>query len=102
MAARSRHHNPFYFLLLVAGIAFLLTSVAYGFMAFQELHFAEAFAARHATHPLVAWLRSYGNHALVVELVALALCTVAAMGTDHYWEERRNRSQDASGVDANP
>ena len=88
MAGKTHAHNPFYVLLLLAGAGFLITAVAYGFMAFQQLHLARAFAAQQASHPLVIWLREYGNEALLIELTVLIVCTIAAMATDGFWEAR--------------
>jgi hypothetical protein len=82
--------NPFYALLLVAGITFALTATAYGVMAFREARPAHPEAALEEEHPLMLWLRHHGNAALLTELAVLALVTFAAIGTDDYWQ-RRNR-----------
>jgi hypothetical protein len=89
--------NPFYSLLLVAGIAFALTATAYGVMAFRERNaYAPLSAASTTTatveHPLLTWMSRYGETALTAELAILAVCTFAAIGTDDYWQ-RRTRDQ---------
>jgi hypothetical protein len=82
--------NPFYSLLLVAGIAFALTATAYGVMAFREARpaAAEALQATTVEHPLMNWMSRHGESALVIELVALAIFTFGAIGTDDYWQRR--------------
>lgn len=78
--------NPFFVLLIPAGLAFVVTAFAYGFMAFQAVNAVRAEAGRHAGHPLFQWLRAHGDRALLVELAVLAVLTLAAMGTDRWWD----------------
>jgi hypothetical protein len=92
--------NPFYALLLVAGIAFAVTATAYGVMAFREARPAAADALQATTsaeHPLMNWMSRHGEAALTIELVALAVFTFGAIGTDDYWQ-RRDRRGTGSGV----
>jgi hypothetical protein len=87
--------NPFYGLLLAAGIVFALTAVCYGVMAFHDarpLVAQDAPAQAQADHPLLAWMRERGEAALLVELAFLAVFTFGAIGTDDYWQ-RRARSK---------
>jgi hypothetical protein len=79
--------NPFYLLLVVAGLAFVVTAFAYGFMAFQQVNAIRAEAGRNADHPLFQWLRANGDRALIIELAALGVLTVAAIGTDRLWDD---------------
>ena len=62
--------NPFYSLLLIAGIAFAITATAYGVMAFREREAGglPAPSAAHGTaeHPLMMWLNQHGETGLVV------------------------------------
>jgi hypothetical protein len=85
--------NPFYSLLLVAGIAFALTATAYGVMAFRERNAyaplsTESAVAANVEHPLLTWMSQYGETALMAELAILAVCTFAAIGTDDYWQQK--------------
>jgi hypothetical protein len=85
--------NPFYVLLIVAGLSFAVTTTAYVVMAFREAHAHAAPEARQAVaasdeHPLMLWMRHHGNTALLTELGLLAICTFAAIGTDSYWQRR--------------
>jgi hypothetical protein len=94
--------NPFYVLLLLAGLSFAMTATAYVVMAFREAHARDELVSGAATtlverdeHPLMQWMRRYGNTALLTELGLLAICTFAAIGTDSYWQRQADlrRSQ---------
>ncbi len=98
--------NPFYGLLLAAGILFALTAVCYGVMAFHDARPAAAgavgpVAAAPADHPLLAWMRRHGEVALLVELAFLAVFTFAAIGTDDYWQRRKAASKEQDRETAN-
>jgi putative exporter of polyketide antibiotics len=88
--------NPFYSLLLAAGIAFALTATAYVVMSFRDVQAARVHLAQerepsdipHADHPLMLWMREHGEATLLTELGLLALCTFGAIGTDDYWQRR--------------
>ena len=85
--------NPFYVLLILAGLSFALTATAYVVMAFREAHVHEGPATASSVvasdeHPLMQWMRRHGNAALLTELGLLAICTFAAIGTDRYWQRR--------------
>jgi hypothetical protein len=90
--------NPFYGLLLAAGIVFALTAICYGVMAFREarpLAAKDAPAAEAAEeHPLIEWMSQHGETALMAELAFLAVFTFAAIGTDDYWQQRGERQAD--------
>jgi hypothetical protein len=88
--------NPFYGLLLVAGVLFVVTATAYGVMYVQEIHGA----ASVGEHPLMIWLEQHGNAALLAELALLAVGTFGAIGTDEYWQRRaRQREKEASALE---
>ena len=97
MKRSQKFANPFYALLLVAGISFALTATAYGVMAFRDrnAHSAVAVdtAANSADHPLMKWMNRHGETALMCELVFLAICTFGAIGTDDYWQRRAAATQ---------
>ncbi len=78
--------NPFYVLLIPAGLVFAVTAFAYGYMAFQAVNAIRAEAGAHAGHPLFQWLRAHGDAALLIELALLAVLTVAAIATDKIWD----------------
>lgn len=78
--------NPFYLLLVPAGLVFVVTAFAYGIMAFRAVNAVRAQAGLHADHPLNQWLRAHGDAALLIELAVLAFLTVAAIATDRMWD----------------
>jgi hypothetical protein len=86
--------NPFYVLLVIAGLVFAITATAYGVMAFRDARprdnaaLASEMPAQNAEHPLMEWMRHHGEVALLSELGALAFCTFAAIGTDSFWQRR--------------
>jgi hypothetical protein len=87
--------NPFYGLLLIAGLAFAITATAYGVMAFRGREIRPAAAqASVGEHPLMAWMSQYGDATLMLELGALAACTFAAIATDDYWQRRNRKSME--------
>jgi hypothetical protein len=85
-----RHRNPFYVLLVPVGVAFVVTAAAYYVMAFQSVSPVRG-AGGNQAHPMFKWLRAHGDEAMLVELAALAVLTIAAIATDHIW----GRSADA-------
>lgn len=78
--------NPFYLLLIPAGLVFVVTAFAYGIMAFRAVNAVRAQAGIHADHPLNQWLRAHGDAALLIELAVLAFLTIAAIATDRMWD----------------
>lgn len=86
--------NPFYLLLVPAGLVFVVTAFAYGFMAFRAVNAVRAQAGLHAAHPLNQWLRAHGDAALLIELAVLAFLTVAAIATDHMWDRGAQERDD--------
>jgi hypothetical protein len=82
--------NPFYALLVPAGLVFVVTAFAYGYMAFQAVNAVRAEAGRHAAHPLFQWMRSNGDMAMLIELAVLAVLTIGAISTDRYWDRSRS------------
>jgi len=83
MAARNRR-NPFYILLIPAGLAFVVTAFAYGIMSFQAANSVGLDAAKYAQHELYQWLRRHGDAAIVSELLVLAVFTVGAIAVDSW------------------
>ena len=78
--------NPFYVLLVIVSVIFLITVCMYGVMVFQ-FNSAAAVASR-VDHPLIQFVRRYGDLALGTELALLGGLTLAAMGTDRFWTRR--------------
>lgn len=91
MGRRRRIVNPFFILLGVVGAVFAVSAFVYGVMAIRLTHFAGSWAESTSNHALLSFFRENGKAVLVVELVLLALCTVAAIWTDDYWGRRARR-----------
>jgi hypothetical protein len=85
-------HNPFYVLLAIVGVVFVFTAVAYGIMAFQMMDLPAAGEPDHRGHALTTWMRKHGDLAMLLQVVVIALLTVAAIGTDSYWQRRAERA----------
>jgi hypothetical protein len=89
-------------LLVITGLAFVMTAMVYVVMACRDANTRDRPAAEVAAalaaaddHPLMQWMQRNGNAALVTELGLLAVCTFAAIGTDNFWQRRAelHRSQ---------
>src|SRR5262245_5541617 len=87
MTGKSEPHNPFYLLLLIAGLAFVVTALAYAVVPVLEQKALEA----GEPPPPSAWrdaLRRDGWKWLLAELAAVALLSLASM-----WLDRRRSLQ---------
>jgi hypothetical protein len=103
-ALSRKRRNPFYWLLVAAGVAFSVTACAYSVMAVRQLHAADATTLGLDAHlanseagsgngissggRLMEFLRSHGDRLLIGELAVLGLATCAAIGSDSYWSGR--------------
>lgn len=87
MARTKEGTNPFYILLVIAGVAFTITACAYGVMVFKAVHPGPA-TGKAGGENLLTFMNDYGIWLLGGELLALALTTVGAMATDSYWIRR--------------
>lgn len=101
MRRSNKFSNPFYVLLVIAGITFALTAFAYGILATRSNAGFRAPAQTSTIspeHALMKWMREYGNAALLTELAVLALCTVGAIGTDEYWQRRARAEKRSANI----
>lgn len=88
--------NPFYVLLVIAGMSFAITATAYVVLAFREsrpVATADSAGIAIQEHPLMVWMSRHGNATLLAELGFLAVFTFAAIGTDSYWQRRAHLEQ---------
>ncbi len=69
MAKAREPVNPFYVLLVLLGIVFLVTACAYSVMAYRAL--SPALARQNDGHPLTEFLDKHGMVLLAIELVLL-------------------------------
>lgn len=85
--------NPFYGLLVVAGVAFGITALAYGvMMTVAQNDPVRARQAIESGRGLVALMDRHGLSLLMIELAVLAAATVLAITTDGYWQRRSHRA----------
>jgi hypothetical protein len=84
MAKQSRK-NPFYVVLVLVGVAFLLTAFLYGLLAFRE---ARGYPTAESGAGLLAAMDRYGVWLLVGELALLIISSIAAMATDSFWTRK--------------
>ena len=83
--------NPFYVLLVLVGVAFVITAFAFWLMASSAVHPRLPAADLPTDHPLWRLLEQHGDRLMLWELVALAVLTFAAIGIDGYWARRRKQ-----------
>jgi hypothetical protein len=91
--------NPFYALLVIAGVAFVITACAYGVMAFRQAR-PDSQPIAETDTSLLGILDRHGTLILGGQIVLLAVLTMGAMGTDDYWEKRAQRKSQGSETDA--
>ena len=91
MAKAKEPFNPFYVLVAIVGVTFLITAFAYGTMAWRATQPVRQAAREHPAgreqHPLLVFLDRHGIELMTWELIALGGATAAAMGLD----QRRSR-----------
>lgn len=98
VAKRSGPINPFYIVLVVAGMVFAITACAYGVMTFLAMQ-----SSYGENKPaLLDFLEEHGAGLLSIELAVLAVATFAAMGTDSYWDRRAERKAAAESSTPSP
>jgi hypothetical protein len=93
VAKRSEPFNPFYVLVIVLGIAFAVTTFAYGTMAYRAT--APAVAQIDQGPGLMRLVDRYGVQTLGVELGLLGGATFGAMWLDRL-RARRSESEESS------
>ena len=82
--------NPFYVILTIVGVLFVLTASAYGVMTVTQI---EPGDPTGQAHPLINFMDDHGITALMAELGVMALATFAAIGTDGYWTRESSREK---------
>ena len=97
MSKQAKGFNPFYPVLVLVGILFTLTACSYFVMAMRaDKDPATALREIESGQGFVAMMDRYGVTMMAVELAVLAVATVAAMGTDEYWQRRGKSLPNAS------
>jgi hypothetical protein len=86
--ARKKPLNPFFAALLPIGVVFALTACAFVVMMMQRNDPRQPEASG-----LVALMSRHGIAIISAELAALAVLTVAAIGSDDFWVRRFEAAQ---------
>ena len=86
-----QRRNPFYAILGVVGVVFVITASSYCLSVLRGLR-PESRSA--APHPLERWIDRHGTTALTVELVLLAIATVGSIAVDEIGNRDVRRSLD--------
>ena len=76
-------------LLVLVGVAFVISACAYGVMAYGAVWGVERDGG--SGRGLMRFMDEHGAVLLGVELLLLGLCTVGAIGTDEFWQRRAAR-----------
>ena len=96
MARQKEPFNPFYILLVIVGIAFVLTACCYGVMAFKQRDPYQLSADARSGQALIELVDEHGAKLLLVELLILTVATVGAISTDQYWSKRAAGRKDSA------
>jgi hypothetical protein len=99
MASKSKPTNPFYIVLLIAGVIFVVTACSYLVMTIKGRDASLGAQEDPSSKRFVEIVDRYGFVALMVELGVLAGATFAAIATDEYWTRRAEREAQQSEGD---
>ncbi|HRX79329.1 MAG: hypothetical protein H6821_14615 [Planctomycetaceae bacterium] len=88
MASPTKPTNPFYFVLLIAGVFFVVTACSYLVMTVNARDTSLGGQDAASSKRFVEIVDRYGFAALMIELGVLAGATFAAIATDEYWTRR--------------
>ncbi len=94
MPSRTKRTNPFYAILIVAGVAFAVTACAYFVLMLNQLEPSRS--SRSVTqHGLLGLMDQHGAEIMAVELVVLAVSTLGAISTERFWNpiEKSSKSE---------
>jgi len=76
--------NPFYVILTVVGVVFVITACVYGVVGLRDLgpQPSQATEDPRGPHPLIALMNAHGIKILGVEIAVLAVATIGAIWLD--------------------
>jgi type IV secretory pathway VirB2 component (pilin) len=90
---RKESINPFYFLSVVAGVAFTVTACAFGLLILRTNRGLYSPDADPSEQPLMNLLDQHGLAILGAEVALLAVVTIAAIALDHFRGKRQLEPQ---------
>ena len=88
---KKKRTNPFYFLLVVTGVAFCFTAFSFGILTLKEMRSSRDLGVTKTVErtesekSFMEFVDRYGMKLMAWELGILAFATIAAMKTDEYW-----------------
>jgi hypothetical protein len=91
--------NPFYTLLMVASLLFVVTTLGYLVGPFVEQRAIEGVGERSA---LVSWLDRKGVLALAIEFGAMCVLALLAVATDRHFTARKGATDPSRGLQDRP
>ena len=102
MAKAQAPVNPFYVLVAVFGVVFVITACAYGTMAYRAI--APAVDAQARGQGLMGFLDRYGMQLLGIELAVLGAASLGAMWLDQVRSRREaaTTGRQAAATEADP
>ena len=93
--------NPFYVLVIMLGVVFLVTACGYGTMTYRAI--APGAPRDGGPHPLMAFLDRYGMELMGGELALLAGATFGAIWLDRFRFQRdQQKPKNDAETDAGP
>ena len=100
MAAQSEPRNPFYLLLLLVGLVFIVTVLAYAVVPVMEQKAMDA-GAMPPPSPFRQALKQDGGKWVLAEVAALVVLGLASMGLDR-WRRWRAEGQNLDATKLEP
>ena len=88
MTDEKKGTNPFYAIVVVAGIVFTITGCAYGLLMVRSMNPSAPGAEQESG--LLAFLDQHGFKVLLIELGVLGVASFAAMATDDFWSRKKS------------
>jgi len=99
--ARIKAVNPFYVVLIVVSVLFVITVCGYTLLTFSTIKSA-AEKQEPPEHGLLTFMDRHGVSLMLAEVAVLAVATVGAISTDQYWAKRAfRRAEEEAGQNQN-
>ncbi|MGY8770723.1 MAG: hypothetical protein ACKVH8_20120, partial [Pirellulales bacterium] len=102
MTYQPKYFNPFFALLLVVGVAFVVSSCAYGVMTIKFMNPGGPVEQAQVQISFLEFLNRHGFTVLMIELALLTVCTVGAIITDDFWKDRSERKLKSRPPEVDP
>jgi hypothetical protein len=99
MAATKEPRNPFYLMLLIVGMGFIITVLAYALVPWLE-DAAERAGTKPPPSPFRDALKNQGWIWVLVEVALLVILGLASMGLDRYrrWQQEKTAATNVESI----